>query len=346
MQEQVAHQVAHQVAPQVTEWVAAAEEQPLSGVVRVDVGGTCVLERAFGFADRGREVPNTPQTRFAIASGSKCFTALAVLSLVAEGRIGLQDPVREVLGADLPQIDADVRIAHLLSHTSGIGEYLDDDADPTAYLMPGSMTSYQTPEDFLGLLDQPMLARPGVGFAYSNAGYVVLGLVAQRVGGQRYQDLVRSRVLGPAGLQDTDFMRTDELPGNAALGYLWPDRPRTNVFHLPVEGSADGGAYTTAADVRAFWLALAAGRIVPAELVAAMTTPAPAHDPDDPYGLGVWLPEPGVWALTGADSGVAFSSEHDPERDLTWTVIANDTDGAWPLARLLTAWTQRTRAVG
>lgn len=319
--------------------LAEATENDFTGVIRVEAGGECLFEQAFGMADRAHGVPNTPQTQFGIASGSKTFTALAVLSLVAEGAMALDDPARRWLGSDLPQIDDAVTVRQLLGHRSGVGEYLDDDADADEYLLPGSMHSYTSPEDFVPLLDVPMLAAPGNEFEYSNGGFVLLGLLAQRASSVRYQDLVRERVLRPAGLRHTDFLRSDELPGSAALGYLYPDSLRTNIFHLPIEGSADGGAYLTVGDARAFWLALAAGAIVPLEWVKQMTTPVPGHDPEWPYGLGLWLPTPGgVWAMVGADAGVEMKSEHVPALDLTWTVLANESDNAGPLMRHLRLW--------
>ena len=319
--------------------VAVATENGFTGAIRVQVGDHYLFDGAFGMADRAHGIPNTTDTQFGVASGSKTFTALAVLSLVAEGVLTLDDAARRWLGDDLPQIDDAVTLRHLLSHTSGVGEYLDDDADPDEYLLPGSMHTYTSPEDFVPLLDVPMLAAPGSRFEYSNGGFVILGLVAQRASGTRYQDLIRERVLGPAGLEHTDFLRSDELPGSAALGYLYPDAPRTNVFHLPIEGSADGGAYTTVGDARRFWLALAAGAIVPTGLVEEMTTPGSPHDPDWPYGLGLWLPNPGgVWAMVGADAGVEMKSEHVPALDLTWTVLANESDKAWPPMRHLRLW--------
>ncbi|MFT4294859.1 MAG: serine hydrolase domain-containing protein [Micropruina sp.] len=319
--------------------VAAATDNGFTGAIRVEAAGECLFEQAFGLADRAHGIPNTAETQFGMASGSKTFTALAVLSLVADGIMSLDDPARRWLGTDLPQIDDAVTVRHLLGHRSGVGEYLDDDADLDAYLLPGSMHSYTSPEDFVPLLDLPMQAEPGAEFFYNNGGFVLLGLLAQRASGVRYQDLVRQRVLRPAGLQRTDFLRSDELPGSAALGYLYPDSLRSNIFHLPIEGSADGGAYITVGDARRFWLALAAGAIVPLELVEEMTTPVPGHDAEWPYGLGLWLPTPGgVWAMVGADAGVEMKSEHVPAHDLTWTVLANESDKAGPMMRHLRLW--------
>ena len=319
--------------------VAVATENGFTGAIRVQAGDDCLFEAAFGLADRAHDVPNTPKTRFGVASGSKTFTALAVLSLVADGVWTLDDPVRRWLGDDLPQVDDAVTLRHLLSHTSGVGEYLDDDADADEYLLPGSMHTLNSPEDFVPLLDVPMRSTPGGEFEYSNAGFVLLGLVAQRAAGIRYQDLVRERVIRPAGLRHTGFLRSDALPGSAALGYLYPDSLRTNVFHLPIEGSPDGGAYITLADARRFWLALQSGAIVPSGLVQQMTTPVPGHEAGWPYGLGLWLPTPGgVWAMVGADAGVEMKSEHVPALDLTWTVLANESDKAGPVMRHLRLW--------
>ena len=102
----------------------------------------------------------------------------------------------------------------------------------------------------------------------------MLALIAERTSGIPFHELVRRRVCEPAGMQDTRFLRSDELPGRAALGYLTSDRAsRTNVFHLPVRGSGDGGIYSTAADISSLWRALFAGRIVSSEWVAEMVRP-------------------------------------------------------------------------
>jgi CubicO group peptidase (beta-lactamase class C family) len=320
---------------------AIASETAFSGVVRVDSAHGVGVEKAYGLAHRGHGIPNSADTQFAIASGTKGLTALTVASLVEEGRIELSTSARSVLGADLPLVGDEVTIEHLLSHRSGIGDYLDEagDHDLADYPMPVPVHELASTEEYVAALDgRPMTSAPGERFAYNNSGYVVLALIAERVGGSPFADLVRRRVCEPAGMRDTAFLRSDELPGRAALGYLMVDGAwRTNVFHLPVRGSGDGGIYSTAADLSSFWNALFAGKIVSNNLVDDLVRPhsdAPAHS--QRYGLGFWLhASTDAVGLEGYDAGVSFRSVHDPRARITHTVISNTTDGAWPLARHL-----------
>jgi CubicO group peptidase (beta-lactamase class C family) len=318
---------------------AIAAESRFAGAVRIDPGGELVLERAYGFARRDSERSNTPETRFAIASGLKGMTALAVMCLVEDGVLSLDSTARSVLGGDLPLIADDVTVEHLLAHRSGIGDYLDEDAyEMTDYVIPVPVHTLLGPEDYVPILDgHPTTFAAGSSFAYCNGGFVVLTLIAERASGIPYHDLVQQRVCEPAGLQDTAFLRSDELPERAAHGHLFAEGPRTNVFHLPVRGTGDGGIYTTVRDMRAFWTALFDGRIVPQERVAAMVAPRSDVHEQWQYGLGFWiLAGTSAVALEGHDAGVSFRSLHDPETDTTCTVVSNWTDGAWPLARVLT----------
>jgi CubicO group peptidase (beta-lactamase class C family) len=311
-----------------------------SGVVRLDEGDRVLFERAYGLANRAGKVPNTLDTRFGAASGTKGLTALTIASLVEDGSLSLATPARSLLGADLPLVSDDVTVEHLLAHRSGIGDYLDEEQslDFREYLMPAPVHELATSEQYVPALDGlPAKFAPGERFSYCNSGYVVLALIAERVAGIPFHELVVQRVCEPAGLTDTAFLRSDELPGCTALGYLDVNGLRTNVFHLPVRGSGDGGIYTTVTDVARFWRALFAGHIVPAERVAELVRPGSSTQSSLPaYGLGFWLdPDPGVVALVGNDAGVSFATLHVPGRKLTATAISNVTDGAWPLARLL-----------
>jgi CubicO group peptidase (beta-lactamase class C family) len=317
-----------------------ADRTRFSGVVRVDRSGNIELAKAYGLADRGHEISNTIDTQFAIASGTKGLTALAVVSLIEEGSLDLTTTARSVLAGDLPLIGDDVTIEHLLSHRSGIGDYLDEDAPYkiTDYLMPVPVHELATTEGYLAVLRGHGTAfPPDERFAYCNGGYVVLALIAERTSSEPFHELVRRRVCEPAGMSDTEFLRSDELPGRAALGYLTVDGSRTNVLHLPVRGSGDGGIYSTAADVSSLWSAFFAGRIVSKDWVGEMVRPRS----DEPrksmrYGLGFWLhASRDLVMLEGCDAGVSFRSVHDPASTTTHTVISNTSDGAWPMTRLL-----------
>ena len=253
-----------------------AADVGLSGVIRVDLDGRLAVQRAYGLAHRGLGVPNTVDTQFAIASGTKGLTALTVMSLVEGGELGLDTTARSLLGADLPLIDDRVTVEQLLAHRSGIGDYLDEDEvdDNNDYVLTVPVHELATTEQFLAVLDgHPMKYEPGERFNYCNGGYMVLALLAERASGVPFHDLVDQRVCRPAGMTDTSFLRSDELPGRAAVGYLDDEGLRTNVLHLPVRGNGDGGIYTTAADVHALWDALFAGRIVSLDTVAEMVRP-------------------------------------------------------------------------
>lgn len=315
-----------------------------AGVVRVDVDGSTELREAFGLADRAREIPMTVDTRLGTASGSKTLTALAVLSLVEDGVLSLSTTARSLLGDDLPLVAPDVTVEHLLCHRSGIGDYLDEDADfdESAYLMPVPVHQLATTEAFVPILDgYPPKFPAGTSFSYCNGGYVVLALLAERASGVAFHDLVEERVCRPAGMSRTAFLRSDALPGDAALGYVQVDGTWvSNVFHLPVRGTGDGGAFTTVDDVHRLWAALHAGAIVSDAMVAEMLRPRSERDEHgESYGLGVWLDlDSGSAALRGGDAGVSFASRNDPVRRYTYTVIANTADGAWPVSRAVRAY--------
>lgn len=317
-----------------------AERSGFAGVVRVDRAGETELCAAYGSADRAHEVPNTVDTQFATASGTKGLTALVIMSLVDRGTLALATPARSLLGDDLPLISDDVTIEQLLAHRSGIGDYLDEntvDADDY-WMLPVSAHQLASTEDFLPVLDGHETAFPaGERFEYNNSGYVVLALIAERATGMGFQHLVHTLVCEPAGMLDTAFLRSDELPGRAARGYLFVNGLRTNVFHLPVIGNGDGGIYSTAADLNAFWDALFTGQIVSLERVAEMVRPRSEWPQESKrYGLGFHLHATGDGVqLEGYDAGVSFSSKHQPSSSTTYSVFSNWSEGAWPIMGLL-----------
>ena len=319
---------------------AAVLAESFTGVLTIDVGDTRTLERCRGFANRALQVPILPSTRIAAASGSKGFTALAIMRLVEMGVLGLTDLVRPILGHDLPLIDGAVTIEHLLTHTSGMGDYIDEDGDGGIddYIFSTPLHELAETEAFLPALDGfPQKFPPGERFSYCNGGYVVLALIAERASGRGFHELVRTEVCDRAGLVDSAFLRSDDLPADAALGYLDEVSNRTNVLHLPVQGNGDGGMYFTADDLHRFWTALLEGRIVSDQTVAEMIRPRfDVPSERKRYGMGFWLgSRNSSLILEGYDAGASFRTTHIPESRTTVTVLGNSSEGAWPVIAAL-----------
>jgi CubicO group peptidase (beta-lactamase class C family) len=299
---------------------------------------SCSRKRG-GLADRRWGIPNTVDTRFGIASGTKGLTALTVVTLIEEGVLSLRTAVRSLLREDLPLIRDDVTVEHLLAHHSGIGDYYDEElvTDFDSFELPVPVNKLATTEDYLAVLDGHQTKFvPDERFSYSNGGYVVLALIAERASDVPFHELVVQRVCEPAGMTDTAFFRSDELPERTAVGYVQVDGGwRTNVFNLPVRGSGDGGIYTAVADIRALWKSLFADEIVARDWVNEMVRPR-SDAGTLQFGLGFWSePETGLVRLHGGDAGVAFQSTHDRASDETRTLVANGSEGARPIAGLL-----------
>jgi CubicO group peptidase (beta-lactamase class C family) len=315
-----------------------ADETGFSGVVAVSHHGRRIAELSRGMADRANGRPITLDTRFGIASVTKGLTALTAASLIETGELGGATTLRSLLPVELPLVDPAVTIEHLLGHTSGVGDYLDEEelGDIDDYVMGLPVHQLATPRDYLPLLaGRPHKSAPGDRFAYNNSGYVILSIAVEVATDRSFYDLVQERVLDPAGMASTSFARSDEpLPG-AAIGYLADGR--TNVLHLPVRGAGDGGAYSTAHDLEAMWRAMFDGRILPKPAIDRLLEPR-SDVPSERrrYGLGFWLwPAGDTVLLEGMDAGISCRTIHDRPSGLTYAVISNTSSGAWPISRHL-----------
>lgn len=316
---------------------ALARQDRFSGSVLVTQGDRVLIECAAGWADRASGIPVTPATRFATASLSKMFTAAAVLSCVRDGLLEIGDRLVDLLpAARRPRtMGDDITVHQLLTHTSGIGDYAEEDEELPGYVADyGSLwahrpvQSMERPDDFLPLYtDADPVAPPGEAFHYSNAGYVLLGAVLEQVTGLPVVDVVEERVFGPAGMGSSGYFRSDEARPDVAVGYLprtASDAPwRSNVFSVPVVGGGDGGAHVTARDVDRFLRAVASGDLLGPDLTARMLTRhAPVDDGFD-MGYGVVIRPDGGFTKDGGDPGVETIARHTPAEDLSMVVLCN-----------------------
>ncbi len=312
-----------------------------SGVYSVRSEDGVVFERCDGFRNRGEALPNNPDTAFGIASGTKLFTGLAACKLIDGGKLSLDDRLWDVLGRDLGQIDRRVTVRHLLTHTSGVGDYIDEEG-PDSEAQEQALSDrypvyrWERLEYYLQMITPlPPKFEPGARFGYSNAGFVLLGLVVEAVSGLQYQTFVTREIIDRLDLRHTGFYRADLLPANTAQGYLGDaaDSPmRTNIFSLPVLGGSDGGLYTCAADLDRLWRAVFAGELLSGPMLADFLKPQVQRSENRSYGLGVYrFDKDGrtFFYAVGGDFGVDFFTAYLPDSATTASLLCNtviDTD--------------------
>ncbi len=314
-----------------------AGDRPFSGVARVSVDGTIVMERAWGYRDRATGAPCGFDTAFGMASGSKTFTAVAVCRMVEEGALSLDDSLVGVSSLDLSGIDPRVTVRNLLTHTSGVADYFDEEEDDDfeALWVDHPASDVRTPRDVFELFRGKGMKRPpGERFAYSNAGFVLLGLILEEQAGVPFARCIEESVFAPAGMADSGYFAMDALPSHAAIGYVRTDDGwRDNKSAVPVVGQPDGGAFTTLRDMDRFWDALLGGRLLSQGFVEELLGPAvdaASEGPGAGYGYGVWtqqLPDGArLHYAMGSDPGVGFESGFTSDRRVRVTVVRN-TDG-------------------
>jgi CubicO group peptidase (beta-lactamase class C family) len=323
------------------------EPETFSGVVYLTKGDEVLFERAYGFAIRSESIRNEVNTRFQMASGCKVFTSVAICQLVERGELGYDTLLSECLDVVFPNYAPDITIHHLLTHSSGITSYFEEDVDPDYEALWQDLPMYKVrgPGDFLPLFQsKPMKFSPGERFDYNDGGYILLGLVIESVTGMNFSACIQEKVFDPAGMEGSGYFPTDQLPERTAYAYIkntdgtW----RTNFFAVPIVGAPDGGAYTTAPDMTMFWKALTGKRLLNAETTELLLETRIATSLKSPYthyGYGVWIDRPEEvmrkFFVEGFDPGVALRSAVYVDEDIILTVIGNTAHALWPLYKEL-----------
>ena len=319
-----------------------------SGVVLAVGPDGLLAEVAMGDADRANGRPNTMSTRFAVASVGKLFTAVALVRLVERGLVPLDARAVDLLPADRrpPGLGADVTLEHLLTHQSGLEDYIDDAGgqDFAELWVDRNPGLVRAPADLLPLFgDRPPRAAPGAEVRYNDGAFVILGLVLEALTERSYYDVVADEVFAPAGMTATGFPAMDEVVPDLANGYLRPEADgepwRTNIYASTGRGQPDGGVFTTAADLIAFVDAFLAGRLVGERWRDEMLRPRAWSEEDEMhFGLAFQMGGEGrrAWiGHSGGDPGVGANVSWFPEAGIRTAVITNAPPGAFAAYRAL-----------
>jgi CubicO group peptidase (beta-lactamase class C family) len=287
-----------------------------TGVVLVAKGDKLLVNRAYGYANESLRVPNTPSTRFHIASISKPFTAAAILLLQERGLLGTSDKISKYLPG-FPRSDQ-ITVLNLLTHTSGIVNVNNLPEYEKAQRFP------QTPATLIQLFkDKPLDFEPGAKYAYSNSNYNILAFIIEQVGKRPYGEFLRANIFVPLGLPNTghDGNAADIVP-NSASGY----QPRGNDELENASGidwsakTGNGSLYSTSADLLKFVRAYAQGKLLKPATVAELWVEKPGNN----YGWFVRKAHGELAvASNGRSPGFTSSLEYYPGRDLVVIVLSN-----------------------
>ena len=302
----------------------AADMYRFSGAVLVARGTDVLLAKGYGLADISTGTPNTPHTRYRIASVTKQFTALAILKLQELRRLKVTDPVCRFV-RPCPHAWKPITIEHLLTHTSGIPNFTERSD------IESVVTTHLSPEELVGLFrDEPLDHPVGSRWRYSNSGYTLLGYIIERVTGATFADFLGRHILGPLGMSESGY-DVNHPDSTHAVGYDPIGQPAPFI-DMSIPYSA-GAMYSTVTDLYRWNRFLLTGTppIVSADSRAQMLTPRRLVNPDRPdlyghYGYGLHFLGEAAAATYFHGGGINGFGAHNlvrPHDQLSITVLSN-----------------------
>lgn len=241
------------------------KDDEFSGTILFAKNGNILYENAVGEASKSYKVKNSIETKFNIASVGKIFTAMAIIQLMENNKLSFDDLISKYVDSTWlnPAISSKILIKHLLTHTSGLGDYFKD------VYSQCDIQYFKELNDYKYLIaDDTLQWEPGTKFSYSNTGYILLGVIIEKITGVEYFDYLKKNIFEPAGMQNTYGFSKDEPVENRATGYTkqfdkekitWNNHQFTKIM----KGSPSGGVYSTSEDLFKFAVALSNGKIIP-----------------------------------------------------------------------------------
>ena len=310
-----------------------------SGIISMVDNNGIQFEKVQGDRNRAEKLPNNKDTAFATASGTKLFTAAAVCKLIDQNKLSLDSKIRDFLQYDLKNINCEITILNLLTHTSGIAGCFDYDTVEEAdeYFRKHPSHLLLKNEDYLPLfIDKPAEFKRGDRMGYSNSNYILLALAIEAITETDFSDFIKKNILDPLGMERTGFYALNDLPVNTAIGYYYEPRKAqlfTNYYCIPIIGAGDGGIYTTADDLKLFWRGLFGCKLFSKDMLEQMIAPRVETDFFEGHiGLGVWVSERnGVryYWHNGLDNGVEFCTAYFPKSDCVLAIMVNVSIPTW-----------------
>jgi CubicO group peptidase (beta-lactamase class C family) len=266
-----------------------AARDVFSGSVLITHRGRTVLSRSHGMADKARSVPNGPDTLFGLASVAKLFTAVSVAQLAQRGKLQYFDTVGQHVDGFAAEVADRVTIHHLLTHSSGLGDFF---GDPGYFETARTWTSVRQQMDGIGefVRGESLAFPPGAGSQYSNSAYHVLAEIVARVSGQEYHDYVREHVFRAAGMGSADFYTTPQWREDRRIahGYYRPEGSADRIDNIDEQGFLPG-PFASCAQMARFAHALWEEKLLnPAYTQLTLSPKVPGPPPPGPVALTVF----------------------------------------------------------
>ncbi|MBE5979709.1 MAG: serine hydrolase [Paenibacillaceae bacterium] len=310
------------------------------GCISIYENNEKLFEKAYGYADLSNQVLNDMETRFATASAGKVFVAVGILQLIEKRLLHLEDKIDSFFDFDLEQIDKEITVEQLLTHTSGIPDYFDESVMTEYEELWYNFPNYRirTNKDLLPLfIHKPMMYPRGSKFQYNNTGYVVLAMILEKITEMEFDQYLEKSIFFPCKMGHTGYYELDRLPAKCAFNYIFDEVRndfRTNIYSVDVKGTGAGGAFTTIGDIRLFWKNLLSCQLLSPAMTETMLS---NHSGESQcYGYGIWLKKAGNDFnpyFQGCDPGVSFKSAFDKNSQLLITIVSNYGDNVWKLWR-------------
>jgi CubicO group peptidase (beta-lactamase class C family)/ribosomal protein S18 acetylase RimI-like enzyme len=292
-----------------------------------------LFEHVQGFHDKKKNIPLSNQTIFHIASGTKFLTALAIGILIDQKKLDLDTSAKDIVDLKIDLKGFDVKIKHLLSHTSGLPDYLDESIENySAHILNHELLKTS---DYLKYFpNRPLEFEPGKQFKYNNGAYVYLALIIEKISKMSYQDFINQIIFKPLGIVKSGVFATNKQSIEVAIGYVDKALEEPHFDFIPVMAGGDGGAIMNAYDLNKLRSAFYQNKILSEELKNIFIKPFIEVNKKRNlyYGFGLWLFQKNgkmMPYLEGGDAGVSFRTYFMPNH-LGW-IASNTSDGVWDM---------------
>ena len=310
-----------------------------NGVIYQRKGNNEIVYKCYGYRDIPNKLPINKTTSFPTASAGKVFVAVGVLMLVEKGLLSLDTSIKDVIHYDLGNVDLTTTIFELLTHTSSVPNYFDEEVNSDYASLWEDYPNYKIRNSkmLLPLFIHKKSKPENRGkFVYNDSGFVLLGLVIEAITGKLFDQYIDENIFRELCMNHTGYYELDRLPGNCANAYIKDidGTLYTNIYSIDVKGTGAGGAFTNPLDIALFWDGLVSGKLITKKTLDNMLSPKVETD-NGYYGLGIWLTKDYIPHFVGVDPGVTFISSYNMKQNILTTIISNTADNVFKVAKEL-----------